>query len=147
MNFQHYLMWKIHLNFILAGEICLTKTVISTKLVYIYIMGKPFTFMTCLFSLFIFAVFIPSLSAMPTPLPALAKEQQEEVKQDDKKQDQKKTDNKQSDKKGKTQKADQDKPEIKEVPKSKKQSRPKVVSKPMVKVKPIKIIRPKIKKP
>lgn len=38
------------------------------------------------------------------------------------------------------------KPNIKEVPKARKQSRPTVV-KPIIKVKPIKIIRPNIKKP
>ncbi|TKC60198.1 hypothetical protein FBD94_14905 [Pedobacter hiemivivus] len=38
------------------------------------------------------------------------------------------------------------KPDIREVPKARKQSRPPVV-KPNIKVKPIKVIRPKIKRP
>lgn len=39
-----------------------------------------------------------------------------------------------------------DQPEVKEVPKSRKQERPTVVPKPDVKVKPVKVNRPKIKK-
>ncbi|MGY3054137.1 hypothetical protein ACVWYG_002340 [Pedobacter sp. UYEF25] len=40
-----------------------------------------------------------------------------------------------------------DKPDIKKVPKARKQTRPIVVVKPNIKVRPIKIIRPKIKRP
>ena len=40
-----------------------------------------------------------------------------------------------------------DKPDIKKVPKARKQTRPIVVVKPKIKVRPIKIIRPKIKRP
>ncbi|RZL48899.1 MAG: hypothetical protein EOP00_08135 [Pedobacter sp.] len=52
------------------------------------------------------------------------------------------------DKKNKEKKADQKtaQPEIKQVPKSKRQVKP-IAVKPNVKVKPIKIIKPKIKKP
>ncbi|TQM50824.1 hypothetical protein BDE36_2587 [Arcticibacter tournemirensis] len=60
-------------------------------------------------------------------------------------QDKKKQDKKNDKKKDKgDQKPDQ--PEVKEVPKSRKQERPTVVPKPDVKVKPVKVNRPKIKK-
>jgi len=62
-------------------------------------------------------------------------------------QERNKQDEKAGNKAAQTQKAEPEKLDIKEVPKSKKQSRPKVVSKPNVKVKSIKVVRPKIKKP
>lgn len=59
-------------------------------------------------------------------------------------------DKKKQDKKNDTKKdnGDQkpDQPEVKEVPKSRKQERPTVVPKPNAKVKPVKVNRPKIKK-
>jgi hypothetical protein len=64
---------------------------------------------------------------------------QQEKKQEEKQQDSRKS--------GKNEKPDPDKPDIKEVPKARKQSRPEVVVKPNIKVKPIKIIRPKIRRP
>ena len=39
------------------------------------------------------------------------------------------------------------KPDVREVPKARKQSRPPVVAKPKIKVKPIKVVRPNIKRP
>jgi hypothetical protein len=110
-------------------------------------MGRPFTFMTCFFSLFISLVFNPPLSAKALKPPSVVNQQQEEKEKNKKKQDQKETDKKQTDKKETAQKGDPAKTDIKEVPKSRKHSRPTVVSKPGVKVKPIKIVRPKIKKP
>jgi hypothetical protein len=71
-------------------------------------------------------------------------------KQEQKKPESKKTDIKDIAKKPNTDKSNVEnpnKPDIKEVPKSRKQSRPAVVSKPNVKIKPIKIVRPKIRKP
>lgn len=54
-------------------------------------------------------------------------------------------------KKPKTEKGDikqePNKPDIREVPKARKQSRPPVVVKPNIKAKPIKVIRPNIKRP
>jgi len=77
--------------------------------------------------------------AVPVSVNAQAQDKQEvQKKQDDKKQDPKKT---------VKEKTDEVKPEIKEVPRARKQQRPSIVLKPNVKVKPIKIIRPKIKRP
>jgi hypothetical protein len=69
------------------------------------------------------------------------------IYQQDEKQQDKKQGNKKSEINATTQKVDPDKPDIREVPKARRQSRPTVVAKPNVRIKPIKIIRPRIKKP
>ncbi|MEJ7560329.1 MAG: hypothetical protein WKF66_18615 [Pedobacter sp.] len=124
-------------------------------------MRRSFIFRTCLFFLLFSAVCLP-LSAnllrfAPSNVPVYQQDdqKQEDKKQDRKKKEQKKPESKKSDLKDVAEKPNTDKsnvenldkPDIKEVPKSRKQSRPAVVSKPNVKIKPIKIMRPKIKKP
>ena len=141
----------------LANDICL------------YIMGKLFTFRALLFLLLFSAVCMPasgrivSIDRNDVSLYQQDKKQQHEKQkekqldesfQDRKPQeDQNKAAKEQGDKKKKDQKKSDNKaddngePDIKEVPKSKKQSRPALVSGANVKIKAIKITRPKIKKP
>jgi hypothetical protein len=135
----------------LGAEICL----------YIYPMCRSIIFRICLFVLLFSAICTPvsanRLHFARTNVPAYQQDgqkQDDKKKQDAKKQEQtkpeKKTDIKDIAEKPNTDKANvenPDKPDIKEVPKSRKQSRPAVVSKPNVKIKPIKIVRPKIRKP
>jgi hypothetical protein len=105
-------------------------------------MDRPFIFKTLLACVFILATPFLLWATVPMKegnLMDTAKYQLQDEKKDNSKQ---KPDNndKPNDKSG------PDKPDIREVPKARKQARPPVV-KPNIKVKPIKVIRPKIKRP
>lgn len=110
---------------------------------YIYTMDRPFTFKVLLTSILILV--LPALvwanaSSITVPhlltnnnLTDTVRQQQQDEKKDKSKE---KQDLKQQ----------PEKPDIREVPKARKQSRPPVV-KPNIKAKPVKVIRPKIKRP
>lgn len=103
-------------------------------------MAGSFISKACLIFLLIYKASIPDLAARPLKFALNSAQEKKEL--GEKRQDDKKTE-----KKGQQEpKADVPKPDVKEVPKSRRQSPPKVV-KPDVKVKPVKVSRPKIKKP
>jgi hypothetical protein len=114
----------------LTNHLCHTG-LLATESLYLY-MGSTFIFRTLLNIILILLLPI-SLWAI-TPMydkevrDSLSRQQQEKKKSEDKG------------------KPEQNIPDIREIPKAKKQSRP-VIVKPNIKGKPIKVIRPKIKRP
>lgn len=116
-------------------------------------MDKPVIFRILLTAVFIFILFPEVRAGLPVKKEAIAIAHvlQNKVvlltdtnrfqRQDEKKEKKEKSDEKTANKQ------EPNKPEIREVPKARKQSRPPVVVKPNIKVKTIKVIRPNIKRP
>lgn len=99
-------------------------------------MDRPHIFRALLTTFFVIALL--SVVQAAASIKTLSGDTANYQRQDEKKEkSRKKPDNKQ----------EPVKPDIREVPKARKQSRPPVVVKPKIKAKPIKVIRPNIKRP